>query len=90
MIRKGTRHVLSKQNANGGWGNVNEEDLCLRYQRLARHCMARRGVEFSRIKIAVRAMNPRAACLRLQALMAVCAELRTRIVSPSKINASDL
>jgi hypothetical protein len=31
LIRKGTRYVLSKQNANGGWGNFKEEDLYLRY-----------------------------------------------------------
>jgi hypothetical protein len=31
LIRKGTRYVLSKQNADGGWGNVFEEDLYLRY-----------------------------------------------------------
>jgi hypothetical protein len=31
LIRKGTRYVLSQQNADGGWGDVNEEDLYLRY-----------------------------------------------------------
>jgi hypothetical protein len=31
LIRKGTRYVLSKQNADGGWGKMNEKDLYLRY-----------------------------------------------------------
>lgn len=31
LIRKGTKYVLSQQNADGSWGNVDEEDLYLRY-----------------------------------------------------------
>jgi hypothetical protein len=31
LIRRGTRYVLSKQNADGGWGRMNEKDLYLRY-----------------------------------------------------------
>jgi hypothetical protein len=31
LIRKGTRYVLSKQNADGGWGVMNDEDLYRRY-----------------------------------------------------------
>lgn len=31
LIRQGTKYVLSKQNADGSWGDVNEEDFYLRY-----------------------------------------------------------
>jgi hypothetical protein len=31
LIRKGTRYVLSQQNADGGWGDANNDDLYLRY-----------------------------------------------------------
>lgn len=31
LIRRGTKYVLSKQNADGSWGDVNEADLYLRY-----------------------------------------------------------
>jgi hypothetical protein len=31
LIRKGTKYVLSQQNANGGWGDASDEDLYLRY-----------------------------------------------------------
>lgn len=31
LIRKGTRYVLSKQNPDGGWGEMDDEDLYLRY-----------------------------------------------------------
>jgi len=31
LIIRGTKYVLSQQNADGSWGNVDEEDLYLRY-----------------------------------------------------------
>jgi hypothetical protein len=31
LIRKGTRYVLSQQNADGGWGDVGSEDPYMRY-----------------------------------------------------------
>jgi hypothetical protein len=31
LIRKGTKYVLAKQNADGSWGDIEEEDFYLRY-----------------------------------------------------------
>jgi hypothetical protein len=85
LIRKGTRYVLSRQNADGGWGETEGEDLYLRYHPTFTAVNGLRDIAWRGVRLSFP---------RLQKMVEGWAssnqEPRTRFVSPSKMKASVL
>jgi hypothetical protein len=84
LIRKGTRYVLARQNADGGWGETEGEDLYLRYHPTFTAVNGLRDIAWRGVRLSFPRLKPMVEeWMKNQ-------EPRTRGVSPSKMKASVL
>ena len=85
LIRKGTRYVLSRQNADGGWGETEGEDLYLRYHPTFTAVNGLRDIAWRGVRLSFPKLKP-----MVEGWASNDQEPRTRGVWPSKMKASDL